>query len=502
MQLTRMTMNRILVFAAILLMAGAALAQVAPFGPAISSVCVANSSVMLTGTLRSANGMPAVNNVISLAPTNTGYISGCGVAIPAVVNCATSSDGSVVWLQNPLTTTTASAQYGSGTLTAGTYYVEYGFYDAVGHQTLASPEQAVQLTALGTLNINAPSSGLQSGAVGMNIYIGSTSGGESYQGQTVGTATFSQSTPLTSGAAVPSVNTTVCSVIANDAMWPVGTGYAVSLTDADGNAVPKFQQQWQLMGAGSTVNLSAGTPWYHGVVYYPSPILSAPTNHGQQGITGPLSLNGYNLVSLGKVGVGTALPAYALDVRGDFSFTGLFRINGAAGTTGQCFISQGAITPPTWLACGGTYYQTMWAAGTPVTQRPTLDFSTAFTLTDNPGGPSTRVDLAGQPGVTPGVYGVLTISQQGIVTSTASVATPNTLIVGSTLIEWGTSTGNNPTITFPIAYTTTIPVVTVSGAVPFGGSANFLNGVPTLTGFAAYTPSTPVNMTWISIGPQ
>jgi hypothetical protein len=384
-------------------------------------VCANNAAVTLTGSLRSANGIPAVNSVISFAPTNTGYIAGCGVNIASTFNCATSSDGSVVLLQNPLVTTTATPQYGSGSVPVGTYFVEYTFYDGNSHETLPSPEFTVSLTSAGTINVNAPSGGLQSSAVGMKVYIGTSSGAETYQGLTTGTASFAQSSALaTSSVAPPTANSTICQVTANDAMWPVGTGYMVTLTDANGNQVPRFSQQWQLNGAGSTVNLSAGVPWYHGVVYYPSPIVSAPTNHGQQGISGPLSLNGYNLTNVGRLGIGTAFPAYPLHVVGDFNLQlGALRMNGVGGNLGQCLISSGASSTPTWGSCltsTAVFYQTVEANGTPMTQRPNLNFSPAFTVTDDSGGADTKADLALQSGLAAGTYGQVTVNTQGIVT--------------------------------------------------------------------------------------
>src|ERR1700756_1070687 len=76
------------------------------------------------------------------------------------VYCATSVDGSVVGTPNPLTTTTVSPMF-TGTLPAGTYYVRYSFYAAVG-ETLASPEQSVQLSGTGEITVAIPSSGLPS----------------------------------------------------------------------------------------------------------------------------------------------------------------------------------------------------------------------------------------------------------------------------------------------------------------------------------------------------
>jgi hypothetical protein len=52
---------------------------------------------------------------------------------------------------------------------------------------------------------------------------------------------------------------------------------------------------WQLLGPNSTINLSNGLPYYHGVVTYPSPILASPFNHAVQSISGPLNLGNYGL---------------------------------------------------------------------------------------------------------------------------------------------------------------------------------------------------------------
>jgi hypothetical protein len=461
---------------------------------AYAQSCVTASQVTVVGTLRSANGLPAANNIITLAPSNTGYIAGCGVNIPAAVTCATSADGSVVELADPLTTTTATAQYGSGSLPAGTYYVQFAFYSGSTY-TLPSPEQVVQLTMAGTLNVNAPAPGLQDGATGMAVYIGATSSGETLQGTTTGDATYSQSEALVTGAAVPTANTTVCAVTANDAMWPVGTGYVVSLTDSAGNAVPKFQQQWQLMGPGSTVNLSAGVPWYHGVVYYSSPILASPTNHGQQGITGSLSLNGYNLLSVGRAGIGTAFPAYPLDVRGDMNLTGLFRLSGNAGSLSQCLLSTGPTTPPVWGSClgGSAFYQTVQANGTARQQRPILDFTSAFAVSDDSGGTRTVADLAQQGGVTSGLC-PSAINSQGIVTATsacpvdlyatagcsgsglscsATITWPGTFIDSSYFVDCGLTDGSQVGYWVVNTKTTTTATIGVVFTASIGGVATF-----------------------------
>jgi hypothetical protein len=49
----------------------------------------------------------------------------------------------------------------------------------------------------------------------------------------------------------------------------------------------------------------------------------------------------------GNVGINNLSPAYKLDVNGDVNLTGLLRVNGSAGTTGQVLSSNGG-SDPTW----------------------------------------------------------------------------------------------------------------------------------------------------------
>jgi hypothetical protein len=55
-------------------------------------------------------------------------------------------------------------------------------------------------------------------AMGMRVYIGTTSGGETLQGSTIGAASYLQTVALVTGAAFPTTNSTICKLIANDAM--------------------------------------------------------------------------------------------------------------------------------------------------------------------------------------------------------------------------------------------------------------------------------------------
>lgn len=257
--------------------------------------------VTVVGNIQAANGLPAANNVINFTPSQWFFVAGTGVVVNTTTNCATSIDGSVVGLPNPLEATIVTAGF-LGTLPAGNYYVEYAWYVGAA-LTLPSPEVQVQQQMGGSLTVQAPASGKPAGATGMVVYIGASSGAETRQGTTTGLAPWVQQVPLVSGVAPATINNTVCQQVANDAGWPVGTGYNVSLVDPSGNTIPGYPMLWQLLGAGSTINLSTGLPYYHGVVTFPSPILASPQNHTPQSISGPLNLGGYALTGVGSLNV-------------------------------------------------------------------------------------------------------------------------------------------------------------------------------------------------------
>lgn len=339
--------------------------------------------VIVQGSLSTSSGLPAQNATLTFSPSQVFFVAGTSVVV-SEGQCGTDTNGSVVGVGNPLTGPRVTPQF-TGTLTPGNYYVQFTWYDQFGNQTLPSPEVAVQLTSTGELQILPPVGTGPPQATGMNVYIGATSGSETLQGHTSTiTAQFTQATALVTGAAVPNQNLTSCRVVANDAGFPTGTGYHVGLLDSSGNTLFSYPEMWQFYGPGSTYNLSQGIPYYHGQVTYPIPILTLPFNHNPQSISGSLSLSGYNLFNVASIGVGTALPAWGVDVEGTgllgiINSVGGYLVNGITPTTGFCLGSDG-IAYDTPIACSASFYQTIQFNGTPVAQQPIINFLTPLTV--------------------------------------------------------------------------------------------------------------------------
>ena len=255
---------------------------------------------VVTGTLQGPSGLAVRNATITFTLQQSGLLIGTGNIAQLTSQCYTSTDGTVVGLPNPLTMPTVAANYGSGTMPAGIYYVVFSFYDATDTHTLPSLELQIQLTGTGSLIISPPAT-FPPNAVGMTVYIGTARGTETVQGNTVSsTQTYTQSVPLVTGAALPTGNQTICSIAFSDTIIPYG-GYNVSLTSSTGNAYPGWPQAWQLNGGLSgTINVAQGAPLWNGVVIYPSPLLMQPLNHGPQSVGGPVDFGGYSVTNAGN----------------------------------------------------------------------------------------------------------------------------------------------------------------------------------------------------------
>lgn len=370
---------------------------------ALTASSVRAQKVTLTGVLQAGNGLPAANDTLTFQPTQWFYIAGTTVVVQSPFTCGTSVDGSAVGVGNPLSGPVTAAGF-SGTLPAASYYVEIAWYDAAGNITLVSPEVQQQLTLQGNLQISPPASGMPGTALGMKVYIGTASSTETLQGATTGGATFTQSTPLASGANPQTTNTTLCQPYANDAGWPSYTGYATTLTDANGNLVPGFPMVWRLLGAGSTYNLSNGMPLYNGQVIYPTPLLAEPPNHNPQSISGPLDLTDYKLTDVGMLGIDTATPGWGVDVEGaglagQINAQGGYLYDGAAPNNhvllgdGTAYVDSATIPYSILSGAPGLFYQTVDANAVAQTQRPALNFSSRFAVTDSASPARTNVDV-------------------------------------------------------------------------------------------------------------
>ncbi len=256
----------------------------------------------LQGKFVTPTGGAVANGTLGLALSQAAVLPGSGAIVPQAVACATSSDGSVVGVPNPVATPVGTAITGIGTLAAGTYFVKLAYTATGSESSLASPELQLALTAAGELQIQSPT--LQpAAATAYAVYIGTASGAETLQGTAALGAAYTQAAPLASGTALPGSNTTVCSLYFNDNTIPSFTYYAATLEDAQGNVLPGYPQNWYL--AGSTVDVSQIVPLASSPgLRFPYPVLQNPANPLAQSVDSSLNLNQFYITAAGNVGPG------------------------------------------------------------------------------------------------------------------------------------------------------------------------------------------------------
>jgi hypothetical protein len=245
----------------------------------------------ISGRLQTATGGAVTNGTLSFRLSQPAVLVGTASVVTSPASCYISTAGNIVGVPDPLVAPVLTANTVSGTLPAGTYFVVVTYVGASG-ESVASPESTVVLSAQGTLFVNAPVK-QPANATGYKVYIGSAAGTETLQASVTGFTQYSQTSALASGAALPSSNTSICSLAFSDQLIPSGTYYSVNLVNKNGSTMAGFPQTWCTFGGQSgTINVSNGAPTGNcgtNGVFYPTPIFAAPQNNAPQSISGPLS---------------------------------------------------------------------------------------------------------------------------------------------------------------------------------------------------------------------
>lgn len=257
----------------------------------------------LTGTFRTPLGGPVANGTLLLTLSQAAVLPGSFAVVPQTVSCATSDDGSVVGVPDPMVAPAGGAFNGIGTLAAGTYFIKIVYTGASGTTSLASPELVLSLASAGELRITTPT--LQpAAATGYAVYIGTSSGTETLQGSVSGFGgAYTQATALSAGAAPPASNDTGCLVTFNDTTIPSYTYYTATLEDSAGNTLPGFPQNWYL--AGTSVDVANLEPLTTvPAARFPTPILSNPAADVPQSLNSALNMNLHLLMNSANVGPG------------------------------------------------------------------------------------------------------------------------------------------------------------------------------------------------------
>lgn len=280
------------------------------------------ASGTITGTLTTPTiSVPLSNVSISLTLSQAGVdVTNTYNLATTPVQCATDSIGSVRGIKDPLIQPIASATNSGGTLSGG-YFAKIAYFDLSGNITYPSPVLSVNVTGPNNaITFTAPSLHPFS-AIGYKTYLGLTSGSEKLQSTVTGWGSSIITTYNGSGTAVPTSNSTVCTLTFNDSIIPSYTTYTVSILNSNGGLVGGFPQSWYL--SGTTLNIASIIPVSNINVKYQTPILSNPlSSYATQSINSPLTLNGFAFSSGSNTTTGNMSVSGALTVTGASSIGG------------------------------------------------------------------------------------------------------------------------------------------------------------------------------------
>lgn len=237
---------------------------------------------------------PLRNATLQFALSQAAIVTGTATLTTSPVTCSTSIDGSIHLLPNVLAPPVAAANYSSGSVPSGTYYVALSYITtAAATETLVGPTIAVAMSGTGNLRVIAPT--LQpTGAAAYRVYVGTTPTALHLQSTVATFIPNTVSSYASGGAAPPGANNTVCTLRANDATIPQ-TSYKLSGTAQNGATVPGLALQIYLPSG--TTDISNGFPLSGVQPRFPNPIIANPASQATQSINSPLTLNGFSLTS-------------------------------------------------------------------------------------------------------------------------------------------------------------------------------------------------------------
>jgi hypothetical protein len=314
------------------------------YGCFVLLFCVSAEAGTVSGRIMVATSGGIANGTLSFTLSQPAMIAGTATLATSAVNCWTDSTGNVVGLPGNSAVAAPTLSIGAGALASGTYFVRYTWANATG-ESEPSAERSIVLGAAGGVVVLAPLN-VPTAATLMKVYMSTSSGAETLQGSVAVTGgalagNYTQASALLAGAAVPSSNTSVCSLRFNDELIPSFTNYLVGLSTLTGASVAGFPQKWYL--SSGVANVSNGAPLSNGVVQYPQGIVATPAAGGTQSIAGNLTVTG--VLSGGQVQA-TAGPGASPSITSNGDY-----VSAALGTLK--WGSSGTAVPDTGLSrCG------------------------------------------------------------------------------------------------------------------------------------------------------